>query len=50
MLLLTATGVALLLTSFFEISFSAVFYILISGLIGLFGYAYAELKSKEEKK
>jgi len=50
MLLLTATGVALLLTSFFEISFSAVFYILISGVIGLFAYAFAQLKSKEEKK
>ena len=50
MALLGATVVAVLLTSFFEVSFSAIFYILISGAIGLFAYALAGLKSKEEMK
>ena len=52
MLLLVTTGVAVILTGFFEISFSAIFYILISGAIGLFCYAFAGMKShgKEDKK
>jgi len=49
MLLLIATGVSVILTSFFEFSFSAIFYILISGVIGLFCYAFAGVKGKSEE-
>ncbi len=46
MLLLVVSMVTMILTSFFEISFSAIFYILISGVIGLFCYAFVGMKGK----
>ncbi len=40
----------MLFTSFFAINFSTIYYILISGVIGIFSYLLMELKSKKEEK
>ena len=48
-LILAVTALVMLLTSFFSISISAVFYILISGVIGLFCYLIRAMKKRNEE-
>ncbi len=46
----SATVICMLLFSIFAVNFSAVFYILISGTLGLFVYLIGKLTKKEETK